>query len=187
MTIPGNVSISLSDIIQVIGIIASFAVSVIAIVISIFSLRQNSKMIEDSTRPYIGIYGNGVYVKTPTFYIILKNFGQSSAFIRAFSCDLDLTPYVSASKKRQPFGHLQGSTILPGQSYRALINLHDLMLHSDHITFHMEYSTPTHTYSEDICLNLLSYTDNLVSHKIGQNQELSIISETLQDMHIHSL
>lgn len=44
-------SLSTSDIIQLLGIIASLATSIIAIIISVVSLKQNSKMIADSTRP----------------------------------------------------------------------------------------------------------------------------------------
>lgn len=42
-----------TDIIEIIGIIASTTVSIVAIVISVMTLKQNSKMIEESTRPYV--------------------------------------------------------------------------------------------------------------------------------------
>ena len=45
-----------SDIIEIIGIIASTTVSIVAIVISLITLKQNNKMIEESTRPVISIY-----------------------------------------------------------------------------------------------------------------------------------
>ena len=45
-----------SDVIEILGIIASLITSVIAIVISVKTLHQNSQMIEESTRPYIVVY-----------------------------------------------------------------------------------------------------------------------------------
>ena len=48
--------LSPSDLIQIAGIIVSLICSLIAIAISLKTLKQNSKMIENSTRPYIGIY-----------------------------------------------------------------------------------------------------------------------------------
>ena len=46
-----NITLTTSDVIDLIGIFASLFIGVIAIIISILSLRQNSKMIEESTRP----------------------------------------------------------------------------------------------------------------------------------------
>lgn len=51
-----NITLTTSDVIDLIGIFASLFIGVIAIIISILSLRQNSKMIEESTRPNIQIY-----------------------------------------------------------------------------------------------------------------------------------
>ena len=51
-----NIPLTASDIIDLLGIAASLTASVVAIIISILALRQNSKMIEDSTRPNIQIY-----------------------------------------------------------------------------------------------------------------------------------
>ena len=39
-----------SDIIQILGIIASFLTALVAIIISLVTMRQNSKMIEESSR-----------------------------------------------------------------------------------------------------------------------------------------
>lgn len=44
-----------SDIIQILGIIASFLTAFVAIIISLAAIRQNSKMIEESSRPIISI------------------------------------------------------------------------------------------------------------------------------------
>ena len=63
--------LSPSDLIQIAGIIVSLICSLIAIAISLKTLKQNSKMIENSTRPYIGIYIASTVVKT---LISVRNF-----------------------------------------------------------------------------------------------------------------
>ena len=55
-----SIILSTSDWIQLLGIIASLVTSIIAIFISIFTLRQNSKMIEASSRPVLSIYGEAI-------------------------------------------------------------------------------------------------------------------------------
>ena len=78
-----NIPLTASDIIDLLGIAASLTVSVVAIIISILALRQNSKMIEDSTRPNIQIYP--VYLDH-IFYIVIRNFGNSEAIIDELKC-----------------------------------------------------------------------------------------------------
>lgn len=66
-----------SDKVQVVGIIVSAVISVIAIFISVLTLRQNSKMIEESSRPVISIYSQSINAGTPMLFIVVKNFGSS--------------------------------------------------------------------------------------------------------------
>lgn len=115
-------NLSTSDILQLISIVVSSEISLAAITISIFTLRQNSKMIEESSRPYIGIYGLSTYINgLLTTHIIVKNFGQSVAHIDSFSCGYDLSK-LSKGDGSSPFNHLEGSSLVPGQSYRCVID-----------------------------------------------------------------
>ena len=82
--------LTVSDCIELFGIFISLITSIIAIVISIKTLKQNSKMIEDSTRPNIGVYLASTYIRDISCYLVVKNFGQSSAFIESFTYDFDL-------------------------------------------------------------------------------------------------
>ncbi len=176
-----------SNIIQLIGILVSLATSTAAIVISVKSLRENSKMIEASTRPYINIYGASTYIGDSNYYIILKNFGQSSATIHEFICDFDLKKCTVNTTKDKPFQSIDNSTIVPGQSLHALIDLNNALKETKAINFHVSYSSGTHKYEEDFCLNLAGNLGNFVSHKCTKGKELATISETLQDMYIHLL
>lgn len=176
-----------SDIIQIIGILASLLTSIIAIVISICTLRQNSRMIEDSTRPYIGIYGAETYIGSPHYYLVIKNFGQSSAFIRSFTYDFDLSQCVNHDFDSEPFQNIENSTLMPGQSFRCVIDYNKTLASTKIINFHILYSSGMHSYEDDICVNLTASIGNVIMHNTTQNKELKIISETLQDMYIHSL
>lgn len=69
-------NLTTSDIIQIIGIATSLITSVTAIAISVLTLRQNSKMIENSTRPYIGIYIAHTYIKDIAVYLVVKTLAR---------------------------------------------------------------------------------------------------------------
>ena len=164
-----------SDKIQLFGIVISALTSIIAIFISVHTLRQNSKMIEDSSRPYIGIYGLSTYICDRYYYIIIKNFGQSIAHIESLTYDFDLAK-LALRDGLDPFGNIDGTSLAPGQSYRCAID------------FHIKYSSGTHNYEDEITLKIDGNLGNLEAHKTSKKiPALEVISETLQDMHIKSL
>ena len=99
-----------TDIIEIIGIIASTTVSIVAIVISVMTLKQNSKMIEESTRPYVVVCGKTANYQEPRFYLIIKNYGSSGAIITKFICDHDLAEF-SYRKEITPFKNICGTFI----------------------------------------------------------------------------
>lgn len=90
-----------SDKIQLLGIVISALTSIIAIFISVHTLRQNSKMIEDSSRPYIGIYGLSTYICDRYYYIIIKNFGQSIAHV-FYTADRSVTTITVEAMDTRP-------------------------------------------------------------------------------------
>lgn len=180
--------LNISDIIQVVGILLSLLTGIIAIIISVLTLRQNSKMTEASLRPYIGIYLTSAYIKNVMVYLVVKNYGQSSAFIKSFTYDFDLANCLKGNTYgHEPFENIENSTLLPGQSFRCVIDLKETIEQTKEINFHITYCSSTHDYEDDICVNLVSNVGNFVSHNVSSSHDLHIISETLQDMHIHSL
>lgn len=178
--------LSPSDLIQIAGIIVSLICSLIAIAISLKTLKQNSKMIENSTRPYIGIYIASTYIRDVSCYLVVKNFGQSAATIRSFTYDFDLAK-LSDFSEREPFKNIEGSTLMPQQSNKCVFGLHEALEEVKQINFHVVYSSGLHTYTDDICVSLNSQLGNFVTHNTSPNKELSIIAETLQDEYISSL
>ena len=106
-----------SDLIQLVGILASLITSIIAIIISIVTTHQNSKMIEESSRAVIGIYGESINTGVPMFYMVVKNFGNSTATITKFESDFDFADcYTASSPTRNYIEDLSHCTIAPGQS-----------------------------------------------------------------------
>ena len=182
---------SLSDIIEIISIICSLITSIVAIVISVKTLKQSSKALEETTRPYIGIYGMSTYMGFRQYYIILKNFGQSSAYINSFVSSHDLAQ-ISKHSAFEPFSHIEGTTIMPGQGYRSAIDFDKVSASKiSVINFLVQYSSDSHTYVENFSLKIDANLGNLEAHAPRKNPKNpsteEIIADTLQDMHIKSL
>lgn len=173
-------SISVSDAIQLVGIMASLLTGIIAIVISVKTLNQNNQMIEESTRPYITIYTGATYFQDTDYFIILKNFGQSGAYITSFNCDRVFEP--SRGLDSIPFQHIVGTHVAPGQSFRYRADSVNLLKNTDPIIFAIEYKSGNKLYSETISLNILADTDVVYSRANSKEKELRTISFALQDI-----
>lgn len=149
-----NITLTVSDVIDLIGICASLFVGIVAIGISILSLRQNSKMIEESTRPNIQIY--------PVFlddivYIVIRNFGNSEAVIDELKCYHRFTPeeYLG-DPNSDDFAKLNGSSFCPGYSIRCPLAAAYV---SDGVyEFKIKYHSTTHKYEQAFSFNLCNAT-----------------------------
>ncbi len=181
-----SAQLTASDYIEILSILVSLICSIVAIVISIKTLKQNSQMIENSTRPYIGVYLASTYIRDVTCYLVVKNFGQSSALIESFTYDFDLKS-VTDTPSYHPFNNIESSTFMPQQSNKCYIELPKILEKTDQINFHIVYRSGIHRYEDDICVKLNSRIGDFITHNTSKDKELSIISETLQDAYISSL
>lgn len=180
-------SLPSADIISIIGIITSTIASIIAIIISVLTLKQNSKMIEGSTRPYIVAYTSRVCIeKSVCNYLIVKNFGQSAAKIDSFTCKPNLTKYGD-SEYDNPFYKFNGTTIVPGQAFRCIINVPELRKDVEDLMIDLTYSDAKHTYNEKFQVHLSANEGNAIMHRQNNSNNLLIIPEILQEMLINSL
>ena len=170
-------TLTISDIIEIVGIIASLITSIVAIEISVKTLKQNSKMIEESTRPYISVYIGNTYFSTVHIYLTIKNFGSSSAVINGFKTDIDITPYAY-DKNRVPFANIIGTTLCPGESIQYPIKLENDPDSLKNLKISLKYQSDTHQYNEDICINLSAHFDAV---HVRANSDKSI-SYALQDI-----
>lgn len=172
--------LTLTDILEMVGIISTFITSIIAITISVKTLKQNSKMIEDSTRPYICMYVGTTYFSSLRVYLIIKNYGSSSARITDFSCSYDLS-LISLDENRVPFSNIIGSNLCPGETLHFLIDNTKLCADTKLLNVQITYKTDQHTYSETCVINFAAFFDAPYIHKETKN-DVKEISFALQNI-----
>jgi hypothetical protein len=172
---------SMSDMIQLAGISLSLITSIVAILISVKTLTQSSKMIEDASRPYLVIYSGVTNFQNPNYHLILKNFGQSGASITFFSCDHDLNKY-SYSENLTPFKHIIGKFMAPGQSLTCAVSPKELFSKPEPLVFHIKYEFSGNKYEDSFILNIEADNDMMHTRACSTGKELRTISYTLQDI-----
>lgn len=174
-------SFSISDWLEFFGILASLITSIIAILISILTLRQNSKMIKESTRPYIIICGKTINCQEPSFYLVLKNYGASGAIITKFNCNYNLANF-SISSSLTPFEHICGTFIAPNQSMITNLNKNTLFSEERILKFDIEYKQNNKKYTDHFEIVLNAYKDLIQTRASTKDKELRNISYALQDL-----
>lgn len=176
----------ISDWINVALCVLSFLLAVISVVTVVITLRQNQRMIENATRPYLQLYGAITNFQHAQYYFVLRNFGQSSALVTAFHADHDLSICVD-DETPTPFTHIVGTTLAPNQAIHVPIEYEKTAKITEHITFSITYCTPEKRYTETTVLNMSAHTDFPIIRADTPKQELRAISYTLQDMAIRDL
>lgn len=175
--------------------IASFALAAISVISVILTLQQNNRMIENSTRPYISLYGESTTFSAFQFYLVIRNFGQSSALITNFSCDIDLSKctiiddsiLTTIKKAPIPFKNIIGYTLNPGQALQFPVNYFNMLNLNKKPTFIIEYSSSEKKYKEKVQLNLSFQLDYLNVYASSDKEPEQVISKVLQDMIIRKL
>lgn len=170
-----------TDIIEIIGILATLITSIVAIAISVKTLKQNSKMIEESTRPYISMYLGTTYFSNTTMYLIMKNYGTSSAVITNFSCSYDLS-HLAIDKEYVPFSHIVGSTLCPGESLLFPIDATCITEDMNSLNIQITYKTVQNTYIENSVINFAAHFDIAHLRANSKDNHLQEISFALQDI-----
>lgn len=162
--------------IEIILSIITAITSIIAIFISIKTLKQNNLMIESSSRPYIQIYGLKTDLGFPSYTLVIKNFGQSSGTIKNFKSNIDLS-VISLDSAKAPFSYIQNTTLAPNQSLRADVDAKKM---PNKIEFEIEYQSSTHTYKETMNINfevekeiVLSKTNFIHNSEADRLKEIS--------------
>lgn len=110
-----------ATIINTILSVLSFLLAAISLITVVITIKQNNKMLENSSRAYVSIYGDVINCQNLSFYIVIKNFGQSSAFITSLKCDTNLKKF-SFDENLHPFSHIEGTSIAPKQSLKCTLN-----------------------------------------------------------------
>lgn len=179
-------NLSTSDIIQIIGILASLVTSIIAIILSRISIKQNSKMMEETSRPVIQVYP---YFSNSIAYIVFKNFGNSSATIDKITC-----PHYFKKEELfyqdedTPTGHilksLEGALFAPNYSFTLMLN--HVQTKDTKFKIRIKYHSAIKTYRETFEFTLSNnypFPDKAYPNKPTSNEEaLYDIAKELRDM-----
>lgn len=178
-------SISTSDWIQIIiAIITLFSV-ISSIIIAIKTLKQNSQMIEDSTRPCIIIYKETININNPNEYIAIKNFGQSAGIINDLRFDTDKFSKIDNGLE-QNYDFLKNITLAPNQKY--LLPIKTANSNIKIMTFDIKYESSTHLYTDTFNVNLSQDYSIAFNHQNkgtssgNELKELITISNSLQEL-----
>lgn len=176
--------LSTSDKIQLSGIMLSTFISVIAIVISVVTLRQNKKMIEESSRPVISVYTQSINPGTPMFYLVVKNFGHSTAYMTKFKTDFDFSNCYGACNTRNYIEDLNRCVIAPGQAKTCWLDFSKI---DQPVHFSIEYKSSIKTYSETFDVDLTAAACLPTKKFATPDKELLSISYSLQEMLLKDL
>lgn len=173
-------AISPTDIIQIIGIVMATLVSIISIIISVITLRQNSAMIKESTRPNVTIYFDIFQTGTPRGCFILKNFGQSPAKIVSISFNEALKDSVMFGKTTgDQLKQFEDATIAPNQKFQFPIEAKDYA--GKRAIFDITYKNDIDIYYEHVNINVESYF-SLIKLRTSSKDTDKTISYTLQEI-----
>ena len=170
----------ISDIIEIISIIASLFTSIIAIIISVKTLRQSERTLEETTRPYVCVYGQSINPGAPQFYLVIKNFGASPAYMTKFTYTPDLSScYDSPFQNCDFLADLANCALAPGQSKICKLKYSSV---PEKITFDLEYHCGKKFYHENFITDIKAGVAMPTSKIDTNNKELRTISYTLQEM-----
>ncbi len=177
-----EVFMSASDWVNLSLSILSFILATFSVVTVVLTLKQNNRMIESNSRPYVTIYGDMTNFSDPQFYLIIKNFGKSGAVIKDFSCDIDLSKY-SYGISITPFESIRNTMLAPGQN--IVCSIDHRKLNKDNINvlnFVVEYEFQGKCYKENYPVNYAAFRKNITTKASTEDSELKTISYTLQEM-----
>lgn len=177
-------NLTMSDLIQLIGIMASLFTSIIAISISVKTLKQNNKMIEESCRPVVSAYTQSINPGVPMLYLVLKNFGNSTAYMEAFESNFDFSKCYRFDVPRNYIEDFGRCVIAPGQSRTCLLDYSKL---PSSVYISLKYKSAAKTYHEEFEVDLKAAVDMPSSKYATKDKELLGISYSLQEMLLKGL
>lgn len=177
-----NIVLTPSDVIEIISIIASLITSIVAIVISMKSLRQNSKMIEETTRPNIQIYP--LYINT-IMYLIVKNFGSSEAYIDEIKCSHKFTSRETMGDNlgEDIFSRTHGAILSPGYALRCPLIGYEVA--DEVFDFYIKYHSSSKSYENTFSFNPVvnaPFADLYPSKGKTTDDNLNTIARELHDI-----
>lgn len=170
----------IATIVNIILCVLSFILAAISVVTVVITLRQNNKIIEESTRPVISVYTDEINMGNPFFYLIVKNFGKSPAYITKFEYDFDFKGCYKIRNDKDYLKGLNNAVLAPGQSRICTLDYAKI---DKEVTFTLEYhSGAKKVYSDKFTIDLKARVSLPYGKVATEGKELRTISYALQEM-----
>lgn len=169
-----------SDCLQLVSIICSSILSVIAIIVSVLALKQNNKMIFESNKPYISIFSKAISCQSTILYLVLKNFGKSGAII----LNIDYDKNFDKNFDIPPFKNMENIFIAPNQSFAFPLDYNNNI--DTIFNVQITYKYLNKIYIENHRVNFSHYL-NIGFVKTHGSKDLKEISDILQEMIIQNI
>jgi hypothetical protein len=135
-------SLSATDKINITLCVLSFLLSAISVVAVVLTLRQNNKMIEASTRPYISVSYQTLHPGSgPVYYFMIKNYGATGAQMVEMKCSISDGNHLD-----RQFAKIPGTYFAPGQ--KVLYYFDNKIINDEYVSFEFSYKTHKQLYSE---------------------------------------
>lgn len=146
-----------SDWITLFGILASTVVSIVSVAIAVLTLQQNSKMLQENTRPYITIYFTVTYVDSACGYFVIENFGQTGAQITRFAYDpvLKKSRHKEIKQLEEQFDRVEGMYLAPHQ--KQIFTYVPETVPINPCDFLIDYTDGIKTYHNDCSINISAF------------------------------
>ncbi|WP_159640281.1 hypothetical protein [Erysipelothrix anatis] len=181
-------TLSLKDLIELIGIVVGIGVSVSAVYVARKSnkiakeaLLANNRMIEESTRPYITIYPYIYNPGTMLYGLIIKNSGPTGCVIDSFECDYKyFSDSINGLNNVSIEQTLISLTLGPSQSKIIHLDRHDIP--ESPIAFRFSYSTTSRTYSDTASIDFNAGVAIPLTSGSTEGKELQRIYEVLLEI-----
>lgn len=175
---------NISDTIEIISIVCSSILSIVAIIVSILTLHQNSKMIFESNKPNITIFSKVFNFTSPYPYLVLKNFGISGATILNIEYDKSLKNYLD----REPFKNMKNVFISPNQSFVYSLN-HENFNYDNIFNFKITYKYLDKIYIEKCQVSFNQFLDiaYIKNHLHNSSADIKELSDIFQEMIIQDI
>lgn len=175
--------LSTSDIIQMIGIMVAIVTGIASIIISVISLRQNSKIVKESNKAQIEIFPYKVY---GDIYpkIRIQNFGMTTGTI----IDIKTIPEMPVEHMvLNPFEFYKDLSLAPNQSFTTTFckkNSNEAEVPVEVFDVEITYKTLNDTVKSNFHINykfLHGYTETISSSKTTENA-LDRINQSIQEL-----
>lgn len=139
-----------SDIIQLFSVLVALLLGLVSIIISVKSMSQNSKMIEEATRPIIIIYSE--FVNEYNLNLVVKNIGKSCGTIKEFRSNYDFLNSDSYAFDGGDYILDYITLTLPPDAEHKCTLCMDRI--NKPVEFDIKYTSSTNTYADHITINL---------------------------------